>query len=127
MLYSNVKRICDKKGISVGKLEKELGLSNGSISKWRNSTPKYDRLQKIADYFNVSVDFLMNGNENESNTPELTPKDERDIAKSLDHIMNEIRKGDDAPLYYNGIEIDEEEVKDGNRNYTDGFSCMHYS
>lgn len=105
--FERIEELRKSAGLSQGKLEKELGFSNGSISKWRNSTPKYDRLQKIADYFNVSVDFLMNGNENESNTPELTPKDERDIAKSLEHIMNEIRKGDDAPLYYNGIEIDE--------------------
>ena len=38
--------------------------------------------------------------------PELTSRDERDIAKDLDRIMGEIQKGDDGPLYYNGIEID---------------------
>ena len=38
--------------------------------------------------------------------PELTARDERDIAKDLDRIMGEIQKGDDGPLYYNGIEID---------------------
>ena len=38
--------------------------------------------------------------------PELTARDERDIAKDLDRIMGEIRKGDDGPLYYNGVEID---------------------
>ena len=36
----------------------------------------------------------------------LNEKDNKDIAKDLDRIMEEIRKGDDGPLYYNGIEID---------------------
>ena len=41
-----------------------------------------------------------------SNTDTLTDSDKRDIAKDLDRIMVEIRKGDDGPLYYNGVEID---------------------
>lgn len=59
MLYSNVKRICDKKGISVGKLEKELGLSNGSICKWNESEPGIRKVQKVAEYLNVSIEELL--------------------------------------------------------------------
>ena len=64
-------------------------------------------LQKMADYFGVSVEYLMTGKENESSDPGLTARDERDIAKDLDRIMGEIQKGDDGPLYYNGTEIDQ--------------------
>ena len=39
MIYDNVKRVCDEKGISVGKSEKELDLSNGSVCKWNESEP----------------------------------------------------------------------------------------
>lgn len=53
------------KGISQGKLEKELGFSNGSISKWKSSVPTAERLQKIADYFGTSVQYLMTGEETE--------------------------------------------------------------
>ena len=65
-------------------------------------------MQKIADYFGVSIEYLMTGKENAvtEKVPELTSRDERDIAKDLDRIMGEIQKGDDGPLYYNGIEID---------------------
>lgn len=104
-VFERIEELRKSTGISQGKLEKELGFSNGSISKWKNSTPKYDRLQKIAEYFNVTVEYLMDGKA--SKNLELTPKDERDIAKDLDRIMGEIRKGDDGPLYYNGIEIDD--------------------
>ena len=106
-VFERIEELRKSTGISQGKLEKELGFSNGSISKWKNSTPKSDRLQKIADYFGVSVEYLITGKENESNDSKLTAKDERDISNSLDHIMSVIKSGADSPLYYNGVEIDD--------------------
>ena len=106
-VFERIEELRKSTGISQGKLEKELGFSNGSISKWKNSTPKSDRLQKIADYFGVSVEYLITGKENESNDSKLTAKNERDISNSLDHIMSEIKSGADSPLYYNGVEIDD--------------------
>lgn len=58
-MYERIEYLRKKEGISQGNLEKELGFSNGSISKWKASTPKPERLQKLADYFGVSVDFLI--------------------------------------------------------------------
>lgn len=62
-LFERIEELCNSRGISQGKLEKELGFSNGSISKWKNSTPNPDRLKKLADYFGVSVEYLMTGEE----------------------------------------------------------------
>ena len=61
--YERFETLRKERGISQGKLEKELGFSNGSISKWKNSTPTAERLQKLADYFGVSIQYLMNGEE----------------------------------------------------------------
>ena len=58
-LYERIEFLRNKEGISQGKLEKKLGISNGSISKWKTSMPKPDRLQKVADHFGVTIDFLM--------------------------------------------------------------------
>ena len=52
-----IKMLCDKKGISVTGLEKELGYGNGSLSKGDNL--KSERLFAIAKYFNVTMEFLM--------------------------------------------------------------------
>ena len=52
-----IKMLCDKKGISVTGLEKELGYGNGSLSKGDNL--KSERLFEIAKYFNVTMEFLM--------------------------------------------------------------------
>lgn len=63
-IYERIEQLRKAQKISQGKLEKELGFSNGSVSKWKNSTPTPERLQKIADYFNVTVDYLMTGKNN---------------------------------------------------------------
>lgn len=60
-MYEKVKELCDARGISVTALEKELGLSNGSVSKWAVSTPRVDNAIKVASFFGVSITDLMNG------------------------------------------------------------------
>lgn len=56
--YDRVKKLCDERGIAVTRLEKELGFGRGAIGKMRKSKPSGERLQKIADFFGVPVDFL---------------------------------------------------------------------
>lgn len=58
-LLEIVKKLCSEKGISQRKLESDLNLSNGATSKWNKSSPSGDVLQKVADYFDVSVDYLL--------------------------------------------------------------------
>lgn len=54
-----VELLCEKKGIRVSFLEKELGISNGTIGKWTNSKPSAINAKKVADYFNVSVEYIL--------------------------------------------------------------------
>ena len=54
-----IKLLCDKSGTSVKRLEKDLGFSNGSISKWKDTEPSSARLAAVAEYFGLSVDFLL--------------------------------------------------------------------
>lgn len=62
-LKERIKKLCKDRGISMNKLEDECGFAKGYISKLDKSTPNSDRLQTIADYFGVSLDFLMTGEE----------------------------------------------------------------
>lgn len=64
-LLDRVKMLCKERGISQGKMEKEIGISNGASSKWKNSSPSMEILQKLSIFFNVSVDYLMSGEEKE--------------------------------------------------------------
>ena len=66
--FDRIEDLRKKAGISQGKLEELLDFSNGSINKWKNSVPKADRLQKVAEYFGVSIDYLMTGEPDRINT-----------------------------------------------------------
>jgi len=60
ILYNRIKELCSQKGISISKLESDLGFGNASIRKWeKTSSPSVDKIVKIASYFDVSVDYLL--------------------------------------------------------------------
>lgn len=65
-MYEIYQRLLDEKGLKNADVSRETGISNMTLSDWKRgkSTPKIDKLQKIADYLNVSVDYLINGEEN---------------------------------------------------------------
>lgn len=58
MMLDIIKDLCNSRGISINKLETELGFSQGSIGKMGDSMPKADRLHKIADYFDVPMEYF---------------------------------------------------------------------
>lgn len=58
-----VKKLCKENKIPISKLERDLGFSNGYIGQLRKGVFPDDRLAKIAEYFRVSVDYLMTGEE----------------------------------------------------------------
>ena len=59
--YDRIKKLCDERGIAITALEKEIGFGRGSIGKMKNvgTRTRIDRIQKIADYFDVPVGYLM--------------------------------------------------------------------
>ena len=104
--YERIEGLRKSRGLSQGKLEKELGFSNGSVSKWKNSMPTTERIQKLSEYFGVSMEYLTTGKEeSERKEPVLTPKDERDIAKDIQNIMAKLSSGEAGPASYNGEEL----------------------
>lgn len=62
-LRERIKDLCKKNEISVNKLEIDLKFGKGYVSKLDKSIPNSEKLQKIADYLDVSLDYLMTGNE----------------------------------------------------------------
>ena len=59
MLLENIRRLCSKKPVSIAKLERETGISNGTIARWDTSSPTVENVQKVAEYFGVTVDELL--------------------------------------------------------------------
>ena len=84
-----VKDLCKERKIPISKLEKDLGFSNGYIGQLRKGVFPSDRLVLIANYLNVSPDYLMTGETPaEKKEVTLTSRDERDIEK----ILNQTRE-----------------------------------
>lgn len=81
--YEKIKELSKKRGISVRELEKRLGFSNGYFSKWKSVSPNSEGLQKVADYFNVSVDYLL-GREDDPNSNKVT---ETELEEALKGAM----------------------------------------
>lgn len=103
-LKDRVKNLAQERGISLPALEAELGFGNSTIVKWDKSTPNADKLNAVAKYFGVSMDFLLNGIDVEG----LNEKDNKDISKDLENIMNKLSSGEDGPASYNGEALDPE-------------------
>lgn len=59
MILDNIQKLCKERGISVAKLERELGFGNATIRGWGSSSPNVDNLKKVADFFGVTVDSLI--------------------------------------------------------------------
>lgn len=68
MFFAKLKKLCDEKGISTYKACTDIGLNRAAVAKWKNgSIPSGSTATKLATYFGVSVDYLLD-NENK-NTP----------------------------------------------------------
>ena len=65
--FERLTKLMKERNLSQGKLEKELGFSNGSVSKWAKSMPNSERLNKLANYFGVSVEYLSTGEDKKPN------------------------------------------------------------
>ncbi|MFW8620858.1 helix-turn-helix domain-containing protein [Enterococcus thailandicus] len=64
--YEIIKELAKEKKLSIRQLEINFGYSNGYLAKWKTNTPNSDELKRIADYFNVSVDYLLGREEKAS-------------------------------------------------------------
>ena len=106
--FDKIKELCQKQGISLNQLEEKLNFSTNYLYSMKKGNPKADNLQKIADYFGVTIDYLMTGIEDKKESPVLTARDERDIAKDLNRIMEKLSAGEEGPASYDGEELDPE-------------------
>ncbi|MEA5136440.1 MAG: helix-turn-helix transcriptional regulator [Candidatus Fimivivens sp.] len=101
--------LLERHNITPYRVYKETGVPQSSLSEWKrgNSMPKIDKMQKLAEYFGVSVDYLLGKEEQKEKEPDLTDEDRRDIAKMLDGMVNQLGNHNVA-LMFDGEPVDEE-------------------
>lgn len=76
--------------------------------KWDKSTPNAEKLNKVAQYFNVTMDYLLNG-ESYTENSDLNNKDKKDIAKDLVSIMDKLNSKEAGPASFDGNDIPEDD------------------
>lgn len=84
-MYSVYCKLRDERNLKDADIVKATGITKSTFSDWKSgrSNPKNEKLQKIADYFGVTIDYLMTGKEEDEKEPQLKPKDKKDIKEIL--------------------------------------------
>lgn len=59
MIYQNIKSIADSQNLSIRKIERETGITLGSIYHWDEVKPSVDKVAKVAEYLHVTVEELL--------------------------------------------------------------------
>ena len=95
--FEKIKELADKQGISLNKLEEKLGFSRNTIYNMKKSTPNVERVSIIADYFNVSTDYLLGRTDNPAISSDLvTTADGRTV--DLSNLRERVVLFDGKPL-----------------------------
>jgi len=90
-LVERIKYLCNERKITFAEVERKVGISNGQIRRWDTSSPKIENVEKVANYFDVSTDYLL-GRTDKRRYYDLTEKDELSIQRELKRAIN----GDDV-------------------------------
>ncbi|HEQ9809670.1 TPA: helix-turn-helix transcriptional regulator, partial [Streptococcus pyogenes] len=62
--FEKIKELCKQRGITLIQLEETLGYSRNTLYKLKTQKPNAERIAEIADYFNVSTDYLLGRTDN---------------------------------------------------------------
>lgn len=102
-MYNTFQKLLDQKGVTAYKVAKETGLTTATLTNWKKGryTPKQDKLQKIAEYFDVTVDYLLTGEDAE-------PAEERsmNIDERIQALIDDLT-GDSSAYCYGEVMSEE--------------------
>lgn len=124
-LKDRIKTLCKERNISMNQLEQELHFGKGYISKLGKSTPNVAKIKLIAERLNVSVDYLMDGQESEQGyyLNEETAKAAQEIfenkeLKMLFDVQRDMEPDDLRALHSMALALKKKE-----RGYNDDTGC----
>lgn len=102
-----------ERNLTQSELGKLVNVSSQVISNWERGYTglSHDDIAKLAIALDVSTDFLL-GNDSKEKLPELTPKDERDIAKDLEKILSSLDNPNKGYSHFDGQSIDDLDEED---------------
>lgn len=95
--FERLKKLCDDQGISINTLEERIGISKNGLYAWKKKVPGGNNLQLVADYFNVSVDYLLG--RTDKKYYDLTKKEKTDIGQEVEEMLNGMNTSSEINFY----------------------------
>ena len=86
-IKNRIKELSERRGMSLAELERKLNFGNGTIAKWDRRSPSSDKLTEVANYLNVSTDYLL-----------CRPEAEKNIDADLDEALDNAHSFDGKPI-----------------------------
>ena len=96
--FEKIKELAKKRGKSLGQVEEDLDYGRNTLYKIKNSTPNAERIAEIANYFNVSTDYLLGRTDNPAIAGEKVAKTEIDLKNDASESF-----------FYDGHELNDED------------------
>lgn len=84
-MYELFQKLLDAKGVTAYRVSKETGVSTSTLTQWKKgvSQPKPNKLQKIADYFDVPLSYFYGEDNSEEREPYYINDETREIAQDI--------------------------------------------
>lgn len=115
-MYEIFESLCKEKGITPYRFCKDTGINSSTISTWKNKGSKCGPkiAATVANYFGVTIDYLMTGKEEspETKKPTLSSNEELNVINDVDEIMKRIRNNETVVLRFNGEDYSGDEDED---------------
>lgn len=93
-MYEHYQKLLDEKGLKNADVSRATGVSNMTLSDWKRgkTNPKTETMQKLADYLEVSVDYLVNGKDKEISLQEqsdlwISIRNDKELLNALEKYM----------------------------------------
>ena len=105
--FRTYKELCEKEGKSPNAVAKELGISSGSVTAWKQGrTPKYETIEKIATFFSTDIeDFFL------SNQPRTDEEVEQDNIFLDGYLLGKDLAQKEKPAPTNGDGLSEDDKR----------------
>lgn len=106
-MYEFFEKLLASRGITAYRFCKDTGIATSTISSWKKKNSKIgmELAETISNYFDVSIDYIMTGKE-----ADTKDNSDFDVKKEYERLRDLLKSGKMHPLYFDGIEADEESI-----------------
>ncbi|VDG23709.1 helix-turn-helix domain-containing protein [Lactiplantibacillus mudanjiangensis] len=110
MISEQIKELRKQMRLSQRELSEKLSVSQQTVGSWETgrSEPNVEMINRLAVFFDVSTDYLL-GKTEKKHYYDLTEKDERNIDKELENMMNGLDSKNSLSFFQNGAELSDDD------------------